>query len=362
MENSSDPLLPRGSDKSSQIYRRSSPNLQDERSENGDSSSSSSAPTPCPSPPSRVNTRQHGQSMFQKILIIAQNTNISTRLYFIIGIGIIMGSISPKDDKIPSTVVRSISSIVGYTYFLCWSFSFYPQIVTNFTSKSTVGLSSDFSVLNVLGFGCYAVYTCFFFFSHEIQEEYQDRFSDQENSVQSNDAAFALHALLLSSVQVSQILLYDQSFSWKSLAFWTRLFILASAIACMLFGGLVATGYNGFQQIDFLYMLSSIKLAITIIKYIPQVILNYERKSTIGWNVYNVLLDFAGGLLSLVQLVMDAVAMDNFSAITGNFVKFGLGFVSILFDIIFIIQHYVLYPNARYTAHREVVNSSEEVI
>jgi cystinosin len=130
----------------------------------------------------------------------------------------------------------------------------------------------------------------------------------------------------------------------------------------MLFGGLVATGYNGFQQIDFLYMLSSIKLAITIIKYIPQVILNYERKSTIGWNVYNVLLDFAGGLLSLVQLVMDAVAMDNFSAITGNFVKFGLGFVSILFDIIFIIQHYVLYPNARYTAHREVVNSSEEVI
>ena len=33
-----------------------------------------------------------------------------------------------------------------------------------------------------------------------------------------------------------------------------------------------------------------------------QVFLNYRRQSTEGWNVHNVLLDFGGGLLSLVQV------------------------------------------------------------
>lgn len=71
--------------------------------------------------------------------------------------------------------------------------------------------------------------------------------------------------------------------------------------------------------------------------------MNYKRKSTIGWNVWTVLLDFAGGMLSLSQLMMDAYDMNDSSAITGNWVKFGLSFVSIFFDIIFIVQHYILY-------------------
>jgi len=275
--------------------------------------------------------------------------------------GTVMGSILPKDEKIPSAMAQYVSSIIGYTYFLCWSISFYPQVVMNFSRKSTIGLSSDFSVLNVVGFGCYAIYTCSFFFSREIQKEYQDRFNNQVNSVQSNDVAFAIHALILSSVQFLQILHYNETFTWKSLALGIRLFLLAAAVLCLVFGILVATGQS-FQWLDFIYMLSSIKLNITIVKYIPQVILNYQRKSTIGWNVHNVLLDFAGGLLSLVQLIMDAVAMDDFSAITGNFIKFGLGLVSILFDIIFIVQHYVLYPDVRNEPHREVVSISNEEV
>ena len=35
--------------------------------------------------------------------------------------------------------------------------------------------------------------------------------------------------------------------------------------------------------------------------------------------------------------------LDYWAGITGDPVKFGLGFVSIVFDTIFIIQHYVLY-------------------
>jgi hypothetical protein len=37
------------------------------------------------------------------------------------------------------------------------------------------------------------------------------------------------------------------------------------------------------------------------VKYIPQVVLNQRRQSTVGWSIWNVLLDFTGGTLSLVQ-------------------------------------------------------------
>lgn len=56
------------------------------------------------------------------------------------------------------------------------------------------------------------------------------------------------------------------------------------------------------------------------------------------------LLDIQGGVLSLVQQCMDAWLTRDWSALTGNPVKLALALVSIGFDVIFIIQHYVLYP------------------
>jgi cystinosin len=74
--------------------------------------------------------------------------------------------------------------------------------------------------------------------------------------------------------------------------------------------------------------------------------LNYRRQSTEGWNMHNVLLDFGGGALSLVQLVMDGAVTRDWSAVTGNPVKFGLGSASMLFDVVFMAQHWLLYPAA----------------
>ena len=55
-------------------------------------------------------------------------------------------------------------------------------------------------------------------------------------------------------------------------------------------------------------------------KYIPQIYLNYTRKTTAGWNIYNVLLDFTGGFLSFVQemLERDFLASTAFYAIYGH--------------------------------------------
>jgi cystinosin len=80
-------------------------------------------------------------------------------------------------------------------------------------------------------------------------------------------------------------------------------------------------------------------------RYIPQVLLNSRRKSTIGWSIWNILLDFTGGVLSVLQLVFDCTDLKDFSGISGNPAKFGLGFVSIIFDVVFMVQHYCLYAH-----------------
>ncbi len=304
-----------------------------------------------------------------------EKTNFKHLIYKILTLltsGTILGIILPKNKDLPTPTSQYLSSIIGYTYFLCWSVSFYPQIILNYKRKNTTGLSPDFSILNVVGFTCYSIYVCFLFWNSSVRNQYQQRFGgsgsgsgdNDDNSsvpVQSNDVAFAIRAFVLSSVQVGQIIFYYYqaggrrdvriSTSIHSLISMlhstTKYFLLGCVVLCIIYAILVSNQIHGLIFLDYLYMLSSIKLVITIIKYIPQVILNHQRKSTIGWNIWNVLLDFSGGLLSLTQLIMDSFALNDFSAITGNWVKFGLGFVSLFFDVscfFLVLLFYYLFP------------------
>ena len=77
--------------------------------------------------------------------------------------------------------------------------------------------------------------------------------------------------------------------------------------------------------------------------------LNYKRKSTEGWSLLNVLLDLTGGTLSLLQSAINSLAFDEpfFQPGAFNFIKFILAIISIIFDSIFLFQHYVLYADAR---------------
>ena len=70
---------------------------------------------------------------------------------------------------------------------------------------------------------------------------------------------------------------------------------------------------------------------------------NYRRKSTVGWSIGQILCDFIGGVLSVAQLLLDSSLQNDWSGVTGNPAKFFLGNTSILFDVIFMLQHYVLY-------------------
>jgi hypothetical protein len=46
------------------------------------------------------------------------------------------------------------------------------------------------------------------------------------------------------------------------------------------------------------------KLSISFLKYLPQLYWNYQRKSTKGWSIANIILDLTGGLLSFSQMAL----------------------------------------------------------
>ena len=106
---------------------------------------------------------------------------------------------------------------------------------------------------------------------------------------------------------------------------------------------LISAAVDALTWLDFLTYASYVKLLITIIKYMPQAWMNFRRKSTEGWSIGNVLLDFTGGSLSMLQMIMDSYNLDDWSSFFGDFTKFGLGLFSVLFDTLFILQHYVCY-------------------
>jgi cystinosin len=267
--------------------------------------------------------------------------------------GSIIGLILPKNDSLPTPWYRTLSSCIGYTYFLCWSVSFYPQTISNFKRRSTRGLSPEFAGLNVLGFACYAAYNLSFFFNAQIQDLYRQRHGkDAQITVQSNDVAFAVHAFVLASITFFQIAYYDGIRALKPSKYIG--YVMCGILAvCFLYAVLVILHIDNFNWLDYLYMLSFVKIVISVIKYVPQVILNFQRRSTYGWSIWNILLDFTGGMLSDLQLVFDCADLGDWTGITGNIAKFGLGFVSITFDIMFIGQHYVLFPH-RGDAHHSL--------
>ena len=200
-----------------------------------------------------------------------------------------------------------------------------------------IGLSVDFCYLNVVGFLCYTAFNASLYWSNILQEEYARRHDGKQIKVAPNDVAFAMHAVVLSICWVLQIWCYNGIFRRKPYII-TMVSISVIVGTSLLYAAVIAifgNENNGayLNWLDFLYTLANFKVCITIFKYCPQVILNCHRRSTEGWNIWNILLDFTGGILSVLQLLLDCWNTGDWSGITGNPAKFALGFVSIIFDV-----------------------------
>ncbi|KAG7228974.1 hypothetical protein INR49_008752 [Caranx melampygus] len=241
-----------------------------------------------------------------------------------------------------SNVVSVISEVIGWIYFLAWSVSFYPQAWENWKRKSVVGLNFDFLALNLTGFIAYSVFNIGLFWIPYIKEEFLKKNPNGINPVNANDVFFSLHAVLLCLVYIVQAAVYERGDQRVS---WTARILLLLAWAFALISLFVAVAKQ-ITWLDYLYYFSYIKLAVTLIKYVPQAYMNYRRQSTEGWSIGNVLLDFTGGILSILQMVLQSYNNDEWRLIFGDPTKFGLGLFSVVFDILFMTQHYCLYRHS----------------
>uniref|UniRef100_A0A0N5AQH2 Cystinosin homolog n=1 Tax=Syphacia muris TaxID=451379 RepID=A0A0N5AQH2_9BILA len=232
--------------------------------------------------------------------------------------------------------------VVGWLYFVAWSISFYPQIFLNCKRKSVVGLSFDFLLLNVIGFACYTLYNVLMYFDEEVKDIYRELHPRSPPPVLLNDVIFAAHAFGACLVTALQCFFYEkgkQRVSYTCMGI-SSIFVVFAAVS------LALTIFQMIDSLEFIMFLSYIKMAVTLSKYFPQAFFNFRRKSTMGWSIGNVLLDLTGGCMDICQMILQAINTDDWSAFSGNPVKFGLGLVSIIFDFVFITQHYILYRNS----------------
>jgi cystinosin len=238
-----------------------------------------------------------------------------------------------------------VSYIIGWIYTFAWSLSFYGQLYENFKNKSVKGVSFDFIILNFIGFTGYSIYNVWNYIDPKMG-----------GGCELNDVVFALHALTITIITLFQVYFYhDKTDPQQTIAIWAR------TVAICFFWGLfimllVEDMLNLYDprvsnskifRFNTIFYLGWCKALISFMKYIPQVIMNYRRKSTKGWSIFNIFLDFTGGSFSFIQNIIDSffrnksiISDDNLSL---NLVKYAVSCISMVFDIIFVIQHYILY-------------------
>ncbi|KAM4574318.1 cystinosin isoform 2-T2 [Fundulus diaphanus] len=205
--------------------------------------------------------------------------------------------------------------------------------------NSVVGLNFDYLAFNLTGFIAYSVFNIGLFWIPYIKEEFLQKNPSGINPVSANDVFFSLHALLFCVIYVSQAALYERGGQTVS---WTARLLLLIGWTFALISLFVAVAQK-ITWLEYLYYFSYIKLAVTLIKYVPQAYMNYRRQSTKGWSIGNVLLDFTGGVFSILQMIIQSYNNDEWKLVFGDPTKFGLGLFSVAFDIVFMTQHYCLY-------------------
>ncbi|KAK4312830.1 hypothetical protein Pmani_015776 [Petrolisthes manimaculis] len=236
------------------------------------------------------------------------------------------------------------ADVLGWLYTIAWDISFLPQIVHNWRRKSVIGLSFDYITFCGIGFSCYFLFNMGLLWIPSIQDQYYQRHPLTVLHVRLNDVIFPLYASLYVISLVIQCFIYErgpkQRVSIPCMIISSLL--LLSAIIWLI---LVPT-VDKLLWVDFLYWLSYISLVITAIKYTPQMYINCKLQSTEGWSIWQVLLDLAGGTLSLLQMFLLAANYDDWMSVLTDPSKLGMGLLSMLFNIFFIMQHYCLFRGA----------------
>ncbi|KAF7819477.1 cystinosin-like protein [Senna tora] len=238
-----------------------------------------------------------------------------------------------------SIPLQVLYEAVGWLGFISWALAGYPQIILNFRRKSVVGLNFDFELLNLTKHSSYLIYNASLYFSSAIQKQYLQKYGfEQMIPVAANDVAFSTHAFILTLIVLCQIASYERGTQ--------RFSKYAVGIVCVVWFCVAVCFFIALPNHSWLWVISifnSIQVCMTFIKYFPQALMNFMRKSTDGFSIGAILLDFSGGVFNYSQMAVQSIDQGSWVNFSGNIGKVLISLVSIFYDSVFMLQHYVLY-------------------
>ncbi|ODV95943.1 hypothetical protein PACTADRAFT_2247 [Pachysolen tannophilus NRRL Y-2460] len=219
--------------------------------------------------------------------------------------------------------------------------------VSKLSSKIN-GISVDFLFLNTLGYCAYLTSLSLQVYNNNVRDEFHQKY-DHYPLLSYIDVIYAAHGLILNLVTISQIFCsgYKRTVS-KRVSFFTKCFY------CFF---LVIVGFQlllirsrKLLLLELVINLSYIKVLISFLKYLPQLMHNYKRKSCSGFSITQIWLDLCGGTFALAQLFLDNIVENdsklNLEELLNNKGKLGLSLVTFFFDSAFLIQYYIIYKNS----------------
>ena len=132
-------------------------------------------------------------------------------------------------------------------------------------------------------------------------------FIDDVIPVQLNDVVFSVHAWLATLITAFQCFFLDRGGQRISQPCLMFIFILVVVIMISCSLALMKT----ISWLICLNILSYQKLLISLVKYVPQLIMNFRRKSTQGWSTANILLDLSGIRTELLMFILSSPFSNN---------------------------------------------------
>lgn len=233
-----------------------------------------------------------------------------------------------------SEVLPVVSNIVGWMYVALWGSYAYPQIYHTFKIKNFEGLKVDYPFLNISGFIFYAIAYSVPFFNDLPLNNYGF------GTIRIQDLVFAYNGIVVNIILNIQALIYPRGKNKLSD------FAIIFSIVCWLsaIGFYFASEVYGWIEItanvNILEFLGYLKISFSLIKFIPLLYWNWKRKTTQGISALAFIMNMTGASLSLIQLYIDYI---DGTTITVNKIKLLLAAAVIVFDIMFLFQHFVLY-------------------
>lgn len=221
-----------------------------------------------------------------------------------------------------------LSQLCGYSQMVLWCWGMIVIPYECIKIKSSRGLSKDFMLNNAIGFTFMAFQDMFGFFSQNASYASEVHISDILLSF--CGCGFGYLGSVIVFLIPSEV---PNNITWLS--------IVPNTIAIALYIG----WWSFFGDQAAAILAGSNKAVLSLIAYIPQIILVIRNKTTMGWSMVGVWVDFGGGALAIFQIITDYY---NTGRGTGffnelNWGKFLLNVLSCGCSSVFFFQHYWIY-------------------